>query len=82
MGNPIEEIEAVLLTLTHRQREVIKLRYGIGYPHGYTLAEIARVFNVTRERVRQIEAKAIHNLSHPVRAKRLVKPCNEILRKS
>jgi len=66
-----DKIEAVLNTLTHREREIIKLRYGIGDGYTYTLEEVGRMFNVTRERVRQIEAKAIRKLQHPVRARRL-----------
>ena len=66
-----DKIEAVLNTLTHREREIIKLRYGIGDGYTYTLEEVGRIFNVTRERVRQIEAKAIRKLQHPVRARRL-----------
>ena len=66
-----DKIEAVLNTLTHREREIIKLRYGIGDGYTYTLEEVGRMFHVTRERVRQIEAKAIRKLQHPVRARRL-----------
>jgi len=66
-----EKIEAVLNTLTHREREIIKLRYGIGDGYTYTLEEVGKIFSVTRERVRQIEAKAIRKLQHPVRARRL-----------
>ncbi len=66
-----DKIEAVLNTLTHREREIIKLRYGIGDGYTYTLEEVGRIFKVTRERVRQIEAKAIRKLQHPVRARRL-----------
>ncbi|HRU04432.1 MAG TPA: RNA polymerase sigma factor RpoD [Candidatus Brocadiia bacterium] len=65
------KIDAVLKTLTHREREIIKLRYGIGDGYTYTLEEVGRIFNVTRERVRQIEAKAIRKLQHPVRARKL-----------
>ena len=65
------KIDAVLKTLTHREREIIKLRYGIGDGYTYTLEEVGRIFDVTRERVRQIEAKAIRKLQHPVRARRL-----------
>ncbi len=64
-------IEAVLRTLTYREREIIKLRYGIGDGYTYTLEEVGRIFKVTRERVRQVEAKAIRKLQHPVRAKKL-----------
>ena len=48
--------------LTYREREIIKLRYGIGDIYTYTLQEVGRIFKVTRERVRQIEAKAIRKL--------------------
>jgi RNA polymerase primary sigma factor len=61
----------VLSTLTFREREIIKLRYGIGDGYTYTLEEVGRIFRVTRERVRQIEAKAVRKLRHPVRARQL-----------
>ena len=64
-------IEVVLKTLTYREREIIKLRYGIGDGYTYTLEEVGRIFKVTRERVRQVEAKAIRKLQHPVRARKL-----------
>jgi len=64
-------IENVLKTLTYREREIIKLRYGIGDGYTYTLEEVGRIFKVTRERVRQVEAKAIRKLQHPVRARKL-----------
>src|SRR5690606_11555570 len=64
-------IEQVLKTLTYREREIIKLRYGIGDGYTYTLEEVGRIFKVTRERVRQVEAKAIRKLQHPVRARTL-----------
>ena len=66
-----DKIEAVLTTLTYREREIIKLRYGIGDGYTYTLEEVGRIFQVTRERVRQVEAKAIRKLQHPVRARKL-----------
>ncbi len=66
-----DKIEAVLTTLTYREREIIKLRYGIGDGYTYTLEEVGRIFQVTRERVRQVEAKAIHKLQHPVRSRKL-----------
>ena len=66
-----DRIEAVLKTLTYREREIIKLRYGIGDGYTYTLEEVGRIFKVTRERVRQVEAKAIRKLQHPVRARKL-----------
>ena len=64
-------LENLLSTLTFREREIIKLRYGIGDGNTYTLEEVGRQFKVTRERVRQIEAKAIRKLKHPVRGRRL-----------
>jgi RNA polymerase primary sigma factor len=66
-----ERIDDVLKTLTYREREIIKLRYGIGDGYTYTLEEVGRIFKVTRERVRQVEAKAIRKLQHPVRARKL-----------
>ncbi|MGE0433973.1 MAG: sigma-70 family RNA polymerase sigma factor, partial [Planctomycetota bacterium] len=66
-----EKIEAVLQTLTYREREIIKYRYGIGNGYTYTLEEVGKIFQVTRERVRQIEAKAVRKLQHPVRSRKL-----------
>jgi RNA polymerase primary sigma factor len=66
-----ERIDEVLSTLTFREREIVKLRYGIGDGYTYTLEEVGRIFRVTRERVRQIEAKAVRKLRHPVRARQL-----------
>ncbi|HTF88017.1 MAG TPA: RNA polymerase sigma factor RpoD [Planctomycetota bacterium] len=66
-----ERIDEVLSTLTFREREIVKLRYGIGDGYTYTLEEVGRIFRVTRERVRQIEAKAVRKLRHPVRARAL-----------
>jgi RNA polymerase primary sigma factor len=66
-----DRIDEVLKTLTYREREIIKLRYGIGDGYTYTLEEVGRIFKVTRERVRQVEAKAIRKLQHPVRARKL-----------
>ncbi|MFQ5713970.1 MAG: RNA polymerase sigma factor RpoD [Candidatus Scalinduaceae bacterium] len=66
-----EKIESVLDTLTYREREIVKLRYGIGDGYTYTLEEVGKKFMVTRERVRQIEAKAVRKLQHPVRSRRL-----------
>jgi len=65
------EVEKILSTLTDREAKIIKLRFGIdsGYPR--TLEEVGRIFRVTRERVRQIEAKAIRKLRHPSRSKSL-----------
>lgn len=66
-----DRINAILTTLTYREREIIKLRYGIGDGYTYTLEEVGRIFKVTRERVRQVEAKAIRKLQHPVRSRKL-----------
>jgi len=66
-----ERLDVVLKTLSYREREIIKLRYGIGDGYTYTLEEVGRIFKVTRERVRQVEAKAIRKLQHPVRARKL-----------
>jgi RNA polymerase primary sigma factor len=66
-----ERIEEVLKTLTYREREILKLRYGIGDGYTYTLEEVGKIFKVTRERVRQVEAKSIRKLQHPVRARKL-----------
>jgi RNA polymerase primary sigma factor len=65
------KIEALLKTLTYREREIIRLRYGLGDGYTYTLEEVGRIFKVTRERVRQIEAKAVRKLQHPVRSQQL-----------
>ena len=66
-----EQMETVLETLTEREAQVLRLRFGIadGYPR--TLEEVGAIFNVTRERVRQIEAKALRKLRHPTRSRRL-----------
>ncbi len=66
-----ERIDTVLKTLSYREREIIKLRYGIGDGYTYTLEEVGRIFKVTRERVRQVEAKAIRKMQHPIRARKL-----------
>ncbi len=72
-GNELlrEKIDALLKTLTYREREIIRLRYGLGDGYTYTLEEVGRIFKVTRERVRQIEAKAVKKLQHPVRSRQL-----------
>ncbi|MCY2943181.1 MAG: RNA polymerase sigma factor RpoD [Planctomycetota bacterium] len=66
-----DKIEGILKTLTYREREIIRLRYGLGNGYCYTLEEVGRIFKVTRERVRQIEAKAVRKLQHPVRSRLL-----------
>jgi RNA polymerase primary sigma factor len=63
-----ERIEELLKTLTYREREIIRLRYGLADGYSYTLEEVGRIFKVTRERVRQIEAKAVAKLQNPVRS--------------
>ncbi len=77
-----EKIETVLQTLSFREREIIKLRYGIGTGYTYTLEEVGRIFKVTRERVRQIEAKAIRKLQHPIRSRKLEGFLEGLLRKA
>jgi RNA polymerase primary sigma factor len=66
-----QRIDHLLKTLTYREREIIRLRYGLGDGYTYTLEEVGRIFKVTRERVRQIEAKAVRKLQHPVRSGQL-----------
>ncbi|MEX2173115.1 MAG: sigma-70 family RNA polymerase sigma factor [Pirellulaceae bacterium] len=66
-----QKIEGLLKTLTWREREIIRLRYGLQDGYTYTLEEVGRIFKVTRERVRQIEAKAVRKLQHPVRSQHL-----------
>ena len=66
-----EKIDSLLKTLTYREREIIRLRYGLGDGYTYTLEEVGRIFKVTRERVRQIESKAVSKLQHPVRSQQL-----------
>ena len=66
-----DRIDSLLKTLTFREREIIRLRYGLTDGYTYTLEEVGRIFRVTRERVRQIEAKAVKKLQHPVRSRQL-----------
>ncbi len=65
------EVQRSLSTLTDKEREIINMFYGIGYPHSYTLEEIGSMFDLTRERVRQIKEKAIRRLKHSSRSKLL-----------
>ena len=66
-----DKIDTLLKSLTFREREIIRLRYGLVYGYSYTWEEVGRIFKVTRERVRQIEAKAVSKLQNPVRAEQL-----------
>jgi len=65
-------ITNVLKSLSYREREIIKLRYGLGDGYSYTLEEVGHIFKVTRERIRQIEAKAVRKLQQPSRSQDLV----------
>jgi len=66
-----DDLEDVMNTLSERERTVLKLRFGLDDGHPRTLEEVGRVFAVTRERIRQIEAKALRKLKHPTRARKL-----------
>lgn len=66
-----EQLDDVLETLTPREKKVLKLRFGLDDGRSRTLEEVGQVFGVTRERIRQIEAKALRKLRHPMRSKRL-----------
>lgn len=66
-----DKIDHVLKSLTYREREIIKLRYGLGDGYSYTLEETGRIFKVTRERIRQIESKALRKLQHHTRSNHL-----------
>lgn len=66
-----DELNKALDTLPARERDVLKFRYGVGSDRSHTLEEVGKQFNVTRERIRQIEAKALRKLRHPNRSKRL-----------
>ena len=66
-----EQLNEVLRTLTPREEQVLKLRFGLDDGRTRTLEEVGQVFNITRERIRQIEAKALRKLRHPSRSKRL-----------
>ncbi|MFH0886966.1 MAG: RNA polymerase sigma factor RpoD [bacterium] len=66
-----EDLEEVMFSLSDREKTVLKLRFGLDDGHPRTLEEVGKVFNVTRERIRQIEAKALRKLKHPTRSKKL-----------
>ena len=71
VANLKEQTNKVLRTLTPREEQVLKMRFGVGDGSEHTLEEVGRSFNVTRERIRQIESKALRKLRHPSRAKKL-----------
>jgi RNA polymerase primary sigma factor len=66
-----EELDAALATLTEREERVLRLRFGLVDGRQRTLEEVGKEFNVTRERIRQIEAKALRKLKHPSRSRKL-----------
>ena len=66
-----DELNKALDTLPEREREVLKFRYGVGYDRQHTLEEVGRQFKVTRERIRQIEAKALRKLRSQSKSKAL-----------
>ncbi len=66
-----QQIHDAMQTLNYREREILKLRYGLADGYAYTLEEVGKIFQVTRERVRQIESKAVKKLQHPQRSKSL-----------
>jgi RNA polymerase primary sigma factor len=66
-----DQLNKVLATLSPREEKVIRMRFGIGEKQDYTLEEVGQVFEVTRERIRQIEAKALKKLKHPTRARKI-----------
>jgi RNA polymerase primary sigma factor len=69
--NLVEQVQKVLSTLTPREEKVLRMRFGIGEKYDHTLEEVGQDFSVTRERIRQIEAKSLRKLRHPSRSKRL-----------
>ena len=69
--NLADQTRKVLATLTPREEKVLRMRFGIGEKSDHTLEEVGQDFEVTRERIRQIEAKALRKLRHPSRSKRL-----------
>ena len=62
-----EKLTGVLRTLTERERQVVEMRFGLADGYGHTLEEVGKKYSVTRERIRQIEAKALRKLRHPAR---------------
>ncbi|MCA9849897.1 MAG: sigma-70 family RNA polymerase sigma factor, partial [Dehalococcoidia bacterium] len=70
-SNLRETTTRVLASLTPREERVLRMRFGIGEKSDHTLEEVGQDFDVTRERIRQIEAKALRKLRHPTRSKKL-----------
>ena len=70
-SNLSEATTKILSTLTPREERVLRMRFGVGMNTDHTLEEVGLQFNVTRERIRQIEAKALRKLKHPSRSKQL-----------
>jgi len=74
--NLMEQTNKVLSSLSYREEKVLRMRFGIGEPCEHTLEEVGQTFDVTRERIRQIEAKALRKLRHPSRSKKLKSFCS------
>ncbi len=70
-SNLVKQIQTVFSTLDQREEKILRMRFGIGEKHDHTLEEVGQKFNVTRERIRQIEEKALRKLRHPIRAEKL-----------
>jgi RNA polymerase primary sigma factor len=70
-ANLVKQTQKVLSTLDKREEKILRMRFGIGEKHDHTLEEVGQDFNVTRERIRQIEEKALRKLKHPSRAEKL-----------
>jgi len=66
-----EKLDMVLASLTERERKIIEMRFGLNDGEDHTLEEIGRIYNVTRERIRQIEAKGLRKLRHPTRLRHI-----------
>ena len=73
-----DEIDDLLLTLTEREEQVLRLRFGLDDGSSKTLEEVGQMFGVTRERIRQIEGKALRKLKHPKRSRELINFVKEI----
>ncbi|MBQ6108192.1 MAG: sigma-70 family RNA polymerase sigma factor, partial [Thermoguttaceae bacterium] len=67
-----EKLDSILMTLSPRERRIIRLRYGLDNGYCYTLEELGKIFHVTRERIRQIETKAMKKLQQPNRCQQLI----------